>query len=122
MDLFNQIELIARFLKIKCDESRPDCGQCQEANVLCEYTEPKKRGPRKGYVQLLEERLAQMERKLMGPGVSNYNSNSNQHPHISDEENQSLSSTSNRAHSPIHLYENSGNLRQHCNMSNHNDI
>ncbi|KAL7322850.1 hypothetical protein PS15p_210826 [Mucor circinelloides] len=93
--------------KIKCDESRPDCGQCQEANVLCEYTEPKKRGPRKGYVQLLEERLAQMERKLMGPGVSNYNSNSNQHPHISDEENQSLSSTSNRAHSPIHLYENS---------------
>ena len=76
MDLLNQIELIARFLKIKCDESRPDCGQCQEANVLCEYTEPKKRGPRKGYVQLLEERLAQMERKLMGPGVSNYNSNS----------------------------------------------
>ncbi|GAN04046.1 hypothetical protein MAM1_0054d03505 [Mucor ambiguus] len=92
--------------KIKCDESRPDCGQCQEANVLCEYTEPKKRGPRKGYVQLLEERLAQMERKLMGPGVHNSNSNCNQHPHFSDEENQSLSSTSNRAHSPIHLYEN----------------
>ncbi|KAL0146196.1 Zn(2)-C6 fungal-specific transcription factor [Mucor lusitanicus] len=92
--------------KIKCDESRPDCGQCQEANVLCEYTEPKKRGPRKGYVQLLEERLAQMERKLMGPGVPNYNGNSNQHPHISDEDNQSLSSTPNRAHSPIHLYEN----------------
>ncbi|KAI8642751.1 fungal-specific transcription factor domain-containing protein [Parasitella parasitica] len=90
--------------KIKCDENRPDCGQCQEANVLCEYTEPKKRGPRKGYVQLLEERLAQMERKLMGPGVPNYN-NSHQ-SHISDEENLSSPSTSNRAHSPIHLYEN----------------
>ncbi|CEP09646.1 hypothetical protein [Parasitella parasitica] len=90
--------------KIKCDENRPDCGQCQEANVLCEYTEPKKRGPRKGYVQLLEERLAQMERKLMGPGVPNYNNS--QQSHISDEENQSSSSTSNKAHSPVHLYEN----------------
>lgn len=61
-------------------------------------------------MQLLEERLAQMERKLMGPGVPNYNNTSSnkisQHPHVSDEENQSLSSTSNRAHSPIHLYEN----------------
>ncbi|KAI7903545.1 fungal-specific transcription factor domain-containing protein [Cokeromyces recurvatus] len=55
--------------KIKCDESRPSCTQCQEVNVMCEYTEPKKRGPRKGYVQLLEERLAQMERRLMGPGM-----------------------------------------------------
>lgn len=45
----------------------------------------------------------------MGPGVPNYNGNSNQHPHVSDEDNQSLSSTPNRAHSPIHLYENPGN-------------
>ncbi|KAI8384051.1 fungal-specific transcription factor domain-containing protein [Blakeslea trispora] len=73
--------------KIKCDERKPDCIQCQEANVPCEYTTPKKRGPRKGYVQLLEERLAQMERKLLGPNH--------------------LPSTS--IHSPIQSYENTEN-------------
>jgi hypothetical protein len=41
---------------------------CQEANISCEYTESKKRGPRKGYVQLLEERLAQLERRLTNDG------------------------------------------------------
>lgn len=90
--------------KIKCDESRPDCLQCQEANVACEYTEPKKRGPRKGYVQLLEERLAQMERKLMGP--SGFNKNNITTNAMSDEENNSLSSASGQDQSPIQLYEN----------------
>ncbi|KAI9022842.1 fungal-specific transcription factor domain-containing protein [Phycomyces nitens] len=33
--------------------------------MTCEYTESKKRGPRKGYVQVLEERLLQMESRLM---------------------------------------------------------
>lgn len=82
--------------------------QCQEANVACEYTEPKKRGPRKGYVQLLEERLAQMERKLMGPsGFNKQNITANA---MSDEENNSLSSASVRAQSPIQLYENPGKM------------
>ncbi|KAI8076676.1 fungal-specific transcription factor domain-containing protein [Gilbertella persicaria] len=78
--------------KIKCDESRPKCTQCQEASIACEYTEPKKRGPRKGYVQLLEERLAQMERKLIGPDNANQDT--------------TLSSTPNSSGSPIRLYEN----------------
>ncbi|CAO3661758.1 unnamed protein product [Rhizopus stolonifer] len=30
----------------------------------CQYTESKRRGPRKGYVQMLEDRLAQLERRL----------------------------------------------------------
>ncbi|KAI9484046.1 MAG: fungal-specific transcription factor domain-containing protein [Benjaminiella poitrasii] len=86
--------------KIKCDENKPSCTQCQEANVICEYTEPKKRGPRKGYVQLLEERLGQMERKLMGPGIINTS--------MSDEDNsRSLSSSPiNNQPSPIQLYKN----------------
>ncbi|KAI9269657.1 hypothetical protein EDC94DRAFT_376949 [Helicostylum pulchrum] len=91
--------------KIKCDESRPDCRQCQDANILCEYTEPKKRGPRKGYVQLLEERLAQMERKLMGPSAGMNNPKSI----LNDEESNSLSSTSVHVQSPIQLYENPEN-------------
>ncbi|GAA5797384.1 hypothetical protein HPULCUR_002768 [Helicostylum pulchrum] len=90
---------------IKCDESRPDCRQCQDANILCEYTEPKKRGPRKGYVQLLEERLAQMERKLMGPSAGMNNPKSI----LNDEESNSLSSTSVHVQSPIQLYENPEN-------------
>lgn len=36
--------------------------------MTCEYTESKKRGPRKGYVQLLEERLSQLERLLTKEG------------------------------------------------------
>lgn len=82
--------------------------QCQEANVACEYTEPKKRGPRKGYVQLLEERLAQMERKLMGP--SGFNKNNITTNAMSDEENNSLSSASGQDQSPIQLYENPGKM------------
>lgn len=51
-------------------------------------------------MQLLEERLAQMERKLMGPNAE-YQTNSN---HTSDDENvihSTSAPTSNRAHSPI---------------------
>ncbi|KAI9487962.1 fungal-specific transcription factor domain-containing protein [Zychaea mexicana] len=60
--------VLCRKKKIKCDGTKPECLHCQEANTQCEYTESKKRGPRKGYVQLLEERLAQMERRLVRLG------------------------------------------------------
>ncbi|KAI9357536.1 fungal-specific transcription factor domain-containing protein [Pilaira anomala] len=95
--------------KIKCDESRPDCTQCQDANIACEYTEPKKRGPRKGYVQLLEERLAQMERKLMGPTSSSSTGLKNNRNILNDDESNSLSSSSIHATSPIQLYGNPDN-------------
>ncbi|KAI8369860.1 fungal-specific transcription factor domain-containing protein [Choanephora cucurbitarum] len=80
--------------KIKCDERKPDCLQCQETGVSCEYTTPKKRGPRKGYVQLLEERLAQMERKLLGPTGQYQATNEDHLPPIN---------------SPIQSYENTEN-------------
>ncbi|KAI9270530.1 fungal-specific transcription factor domain-containing protein [Phascolomyces articulosus] len=56
--------ILCRKKKIKCDGTKPECLHCQEANITCEYSECRKRGPRKGYVQLLEERLAQLERRL----------------------------------------------------------
>ncbi|CEG81074.1 hypothetical protein RMATCC62417_15316 [Rhizopus microsporus] len=56
--------ILCRKKKIKCDGTKPHCLHCQESNLNCEYTESKKRGPRKGYVQLLEDRLAQLERRL----------------------------------------------------------
>lgn len=79
--------------KIKCDGGKPECLHCQDANTVCEYTESKKRGPRKGYVQLLEERLAQMERKLMGPSPMYNDNNPSRSPSL-------------KAHSPIQIYEN----------------
>ncbi|KAG0744736.1 hypothetical protein G6F57_009476 [Rhizopus arrhizus] len=33
--------------------------------IACEYAESKKRGPRKGYVQTLEEKLTELEKRLM---------------------------------------------------------
>jgi hypothetical protein len=42
---------------------------CQEASLQCQYTEYKKRGPHKGYVRLLEERLVQLERRLTSAGA-----------------------------------------------------
>ncbi|OAD77566.1 Zn(2)-C6 fungal-specific transcription factor [Phycomyces blakesleeanus NRRL 1555(-)] len=57
--------VLCRKKKIKCDGTKPECLHCQAANMNCEYTESKKRGPRKGYVQVLEERLLQMESRLM---------------------------------------------------------
>ncbi|OBZ91795.1 hypothetical protein A0J61_00127 [Choanephora cucurbitarum] len=55
--------------QIKCDGAKPECLHCQEANLQCHYTEYKKRGPHKGYVRMLEERLAQLEQKLVSTGA-----------------------------------------------------
>ncbi|CDS02685.1 hypothetical protein LRAMOSA00090 [Lichtheimia ramosa] len=60
--------VICRKKKIKCDGTKPECNHCRDSNTQCEYTESKKRGPRKGYVQMLEERLAQMERRIIQLG------------------------------------------------------
>ncbi|KAG1166961.1 hypothetical protein G6F36_012747 [Rhizopus arrhizus] len=57
--------ILCRKKKIKCDGTKPFCLHCQESNLECEYTESKKRGPRKGYVQVLEDRLAQLEKMLV---------------------------------------------------------
>ncbi|KAI8067089.1 fungal-specific transcription factor domain-containing protein [Gongronella butleri] len=50
--------------KKRCDGAKPVCRNCVEANVECAYAACKRRGPRKGYVQLLEERLVQLEKRL----------------------------------------------------------
>ncbi|ORE13612.1 hypothetical protein BCV71DRAFT_148920, partial [Rhizopus microsporus] len=50
--------------KIRCDGHHPTCSNCLQLQLNCEYAESKKRGPRKGYVQTLEERLTEMEKRL----------------------------------------------------------
>ncbi|GAN11473.1 conserved hypothetical protein [Mucor ambiguus] len=76
--------ILCRKKKIKCDGAKPECVHCQDANLQCQYTEYKKRGPHKGYVRLLEERLVQLERRLTNVGAEvpppiSINSPSQQH-------------------------------------------
>ncbi|KAF9398064.1 hypothetical protein BGX21_008215 [Mortierella sp. AD011] len=57
--------------KIKCNGNKPSCGNCAKLDIQCTYLPSmKKRGPRQGYIELLEKRLDKMEKLLQnGPGV-----------------------------------------------------
>ncbi|KAF9300232.1 hypothetical protein BGZ74_008124, partial [Mortierella antarctica] len=58
--------------KIKCDGLKPSCGNCGKIDVQCTYLPSmKKRGPRQGYIELLEKRLDKMEKMLQhGPSAA----------------------------------------------------
>ncbi|KAF8941599.1 hypothetical protein BGZ58_005549 [Dissophora ornata] len=55
--------------KIKCDGVKPSCANCTKLHGTCSYLPSmKKRGPRQGYIELLEKRLDKMEQLLQhGP-------------------------------------------------------
>ncbi|KAF9437852.1 hypothetical protein BGZ76_010868 [Entomortierella beljakovae] len=57
--------------KIKCDGVKPSCANCLKINANCTYLPSmKKRGPRQGYIELLEKRLDKMEQLLQhGPNA-----------------------------------------------------
>ncbi|KAF9935432.1 hypothetical protein FBU30_000030 [Linnemannia zychae] len=57
--------------KIKCDGLKPSCANCAKLELQCTYLPSlKKRGPRQGYIELLEKRLDKMEKMLQhGPGA-----------------------------------------------------
>ncbi|KAF9909228.1 hypothetical protein BX616_011255 [Lobosporangium transversale] len=57
--------------KIKCDGIKPSCANCAKLDIHCTYLPSmKKRGPRQGYIELLEKRLDKMEKMLQhGPAV-----------------------------------------------------
>ncbi|KAF9923880.1 hypothetical protein FBU30_006090, partial [Linnemannia zychae] len=58
--------------KIKCDGIKPSCANCLKLNGNCTYLPSmKKRGPRQGYIELLEKRLDKMEQLLQhGPAAA----------------------------------------------------
>ncbi|CEP14954.1 hypothetical protein [Parasitella parasitica] len=57
---------LCRRKKIKCDGGKPTCGNCVRLNNTCTYSSSnKKRGPRQGYIEMLEQRLAKMEQILL---------------------------------------------------------
>ncbi|KAG2182351.1 hypothetical protein INT43_007281, partial [Umbelopsis isabellina] len=56
---------LCRRKKIKCDGTIPICGNCQAFNLECGYKDTtKKRGPPKGYIEAIENRLHRMETLL----------------------------------------------------------
>ncbi|ORZ15692.1 hypothetical protein BCR42DRAFT_328053, partial [Absidia repens] len=48
--------------KIKCDGSLPICSNCKAFELECTYKDTtKKRGPPKGYIEAIENRLYKLE-------------------------------------------------------------
>ncbi|KAI8047424.1 fungal-specific transcription factor domain-containing protein [Gilbertella persicaria] len=53
--------------RIKCDGIKPACGKCIKFNKECTYTSViRKRGPKQGHIDLLEQRLKKMEELISG--------------------------------------------------------
>ncbi|KAK9242165.1 fungal-specific transcription factor domain-containing protein [Lipomyces tetrasporus] len=54
--------VICRKRKLRCDGARPACGTCARLQHHCIYEETRRKsGPKRGYVKMLEERLAHVE-------------------------------------------------------------
>ncbi|KAJ4249729.1 hypothetical protein NW762_012070 [Fusarium torreyae] len=50
--------------KLRCDAQEPKCGFCQRARVPCEASSAGKRGPKRGHLNALRNRLMQLEETL----------------------------------------------------------
>ncbi|KAJ9623490.1 hypothetical protein H2203_005752 [Taxawa tesnikishii (nom. ined.)] len=58
---------VCRRRKLKCDNVRPACGTCDRLNKPCTYIEAEeKRGPKRRKVDVLEQRLAELEAQVVG--------------------------------------------------------
>jgi hypothetical protein len=56
---------ICRKKKVKCDGIQPSCSRCKSIGTTCQYSDPpKKRGPPKGYVEVIENRAHRIESLL----------------------------------------------------------
>ncbi|PWY85833.1 hypothetical protein BO94DRAFT_453014, partial [Aspergillus sclerotioniger CBS 115572] len=50
--------------KLRCDGQQPLCGGCQDSGSICEITQRGTRGPRKGYIKALKNRVVDLEAML----------------------------------------------------------
>ncbi|KAK9374686.1 fungal-specific transcription factor domain-containing protein [Lipomyces chichibuensis] len=63
--------VICRKRKLRCDGARPACGTCARLQHNCVYEETRRKsGPKRGYVKMLEERLAHVEGLLNPNGTT----------------------------------------------------
>ncbi|KAJ2453180.1 hypothetical protein EV183_002427 [Coemansia sp. RSA 2336] len=65
---------LCRRKKVKCDGKRPICTHCEAIGNVCTYLDAtKKRGPPKGYIDAIENRLLAAENLLKGLVLSDSN-------------------------------------------------
>ncbi|KAI9010499.1 hypothetical protein CLU79DRAFT_710379, partial [Phycomyces nitens] len=58
----NHYSDLCRRKKIKCDGTIPICSNCNAFHLKCSYKDTtKKRGPPKGYIEAIENRLYKLE-------------------------------------------------------------
>ncbi|KAK9234752.1 fungal-specific transcription factor domain-containing protein [Lipomyces kononenkoae] len=50
--------------KLRCDGQQPQCGVCQDSRLVCEVTQRGTRGPKKGYLKALRNRVVSLEAML----------------------------------------------------------
>ncbi|KAI7900724.1 uncharacterized protein BX663DRAFT_516294 [Cokeromyces recurvatus] len=61
--------------KVKCDGVQPTCFRCQSIGICCQYSgHPKKRGPPKGYVEVIENRAHRIKSILCQQSMDNNSS------------------------------------------------
>ncbi|KAI9243911.1 fungal-specific transcription factor domain-containing protein [Phascolomyces articulosus] len=57
--------IVCRKKKVKCDGIQPSCSRCNSMSLVCEYSDPpRKRGPPKGYIEVIENRAHRIESLL----------------------------------------------------------
>ncbi|KAJ6134559.1 fungal-specific transcription factor domain-containing protein [Penicillium sp. IBT 18751x] len=50
--------------KLRCDGQQPQCGVCQDTGIACEVTQRGVRGPKKGHLKALKNRVIHLEAML----------------------------------------------------------
>lgn len=61
--------MVCRKKKVKCNGVQPACSRCQTMGLQCQYSDPpKKRGPPKGYVEVINSRARRIESLLSNSG------------------------------------------------------
>ncbi|CAO3637043.1 unnamed protein product [Cunninghamella echinulata] len=65
---------VCRKKKVKCDGVQPTCSRCHTMGFDCHYSDPpKKRGPPKGQVEIIESRAHRIESLRVGAAVATKN-------------------------------------------------
>jgi hypothetical protein len=50
--------------KLRCDGQHPQCGVCRDTDVVCEISQRGVRGPKKGHLKALKNRIVHLEAML----------------------------------------------------------
>ncbi|KAJ5568672.1 hypothetical protein N7450_011158 [Penicillium hetheringtonii] len=59
--------------KLRCDGQQPRCSVCIESGAICEVnTQRQPRGPKKGYLKALRNRIAMLENRLPAQGSASF--------------------------------------------------